>query len=118
MLMSGQKPTLSDARNAALAEDIKRLNVTIASLEKDRDELRASLRHKACHAGLSSSLHVTQAAELSESIRHVQETAQHEIDELTREKLQSLQTIVALRREIDILSSNQVRSAGCHACID
>ena len=49
-----------------------------------------------------------QSTELLESIRQVQEVAQHEIDDLMREKALNLQTIATLRKEIEALVSNQV----------
>ena len=84
----------------------------MSTLEKDREELQASLRQKVRddHVKFYCSLlwFNKQSTELSESIRQVQEVAQHEIDDLMREKALNLQTIATLRKEIEALVSNQV----------
>ena len=48
-----------------------------------------------------------QAAEASAVIKQVQDEAQAEIDSMLAERTNNLQTIAALRREIDNLQQNQ-----------
>ena len=49
-----------------------------------------------------------QTSEMSQSIARVQETAQLEIDELSRDKLAHLHTIALLRHEMDQLAHSHV----------
>ena len=105
-----QKPTLSDARNAALEEDVRRLNAQIAKLEAEKLDLSTSLKQRVCQQlPWQHCRHAWQTNEMSEAVKQVQESAQLEIDQLAHEKLNGITAINALRKEIENMHAANVR---------